>query len=62
MTSMNRQMNTGAENKGQMITLEATQNTTFRGKSVQAGQSVTVSKSEAKRLLSMAKVFRIKLD
>lgn len=62
MTTFNRQINTGSEKSNQMITLEATQNTTFRGKSIRAGQSITVSKSEAKRVLTMGKVFRIKLD
>jgi hypothetical protein len=62
MTS-NRQINTGFDAKAQMITLEATKIVSYDGKQIDAGQSVTVSKSEAKRLLSLSKgVFRIKMD
>ena len=63
MTTTNRQINTGVKDKAQTITLEATKETKHDGKAITAGETVSVSKSEAKRLLTQSKgLFRIKMD
>lgn len=64
MTASNRQINTGFNTqKDQLIVLEATQPAKHEGKEVHAGETIRVSKSEAKRILAQAKgFFRIKMD
>ena len=63
-TSKNRSINTRNNNgeiDSQMITLEVIHDTKHNGSEVKAGETITVSKSEAKRLIAVAKSsYRIK--
>ena len=64
----NRQILTGASQHdtaggSSMITLEAVQETTFEGKHLRKGERVRVSKSNAKRVLTISVgVFRTVVD
>ena len=56
----NRQINTGFNPKAQKITIEALSNTKYNGKDLAAGETVEVSRSEAKRLVTMKReLFKI---
>lgn len=61
--TLNRQIKTDFNTSGRKITLEAIKGITYEGKNIDAGQSIEVSKSEAKRLLISSKgIFKVKID
>lgn len=64
MNTLNRQVNTGFNKQvEQKITLEATQETSYVGKKLKIGETVTLARNEAKALLKSSPTFyRVKLD
>jgi hypothetical protein len=63
VTVFNRQINTGFDSNKQLITLEVLKDTKLNGKDRKTGERVEVSKSEAKRLLTISSAyFRISMD
>jgi len=62
--TLNRQVNTGFNKQvDQKITLEALQDTSYVGKKMKAGETMTLPKQEAKAVLkSSPALYRIKLD
>ena len=62
-TPSNRAINTGHNPADQLITLEATEDVKYAGRTLQKGEAVEVSKSEAKRLLTLSKgKLQIRMD
>ena len=63
MTTTNRQIKTGHNIDQTLIVLIAKNATKFNGKSINKGEIIKCTKSEAKRILSLDKSsFEIKLD
>lgn len=64
MNILNRQINTGFNKaSSQNITLEALKSTVYKGKGVNVGSTISVDKTEAKRILTNNKgVYKIKMD
>lgn len=60
MVTSNRSINTGFDPKKQTITLETLQSGEYNGKKFAAGETIEVSRSEAKRLITQNKqLFKI---
>lgn len=63
MVAKNRQIKTGHDSQRDMMNVEVVMSGKVLGKEVTAGEIITCTKSEAKRLLSVnKKMFKITLD
>ena len=62
MTTSNRAINTGHAPEQKGMTLEATENVQVLGKDLKAGETIEVSRSEARRIMLSTKKLRVRMD
>ncbi len=63
MTTLNRQIKTGHDNKDGVLTLKALKEITIGGVDMKAGDTIQATRSVARRLMSLnEKAFEISLD